>query len=57
MDKKKVNKIANAHWAWIEGMLESMPDSNVWSLSTMEYLYKTAFIHGWNHCNEIWMDD
>ena len=46
--ENQVETLADEHWIWIKGLLETVPDSNV-CLSTMEYLYKTAFIHGWKH--------
>lgn len=52
METKEVEKIANAHWKWIEDFIFSMPDSNMWGVSSMEYLYKTAFVHGYKHASQ-----
>ena len=49
MDEKKVEKLADEHWEWIEGLWSSLPDDSQFGISTCEYLYKTAFIHGWKH--------
>jgi len=44
-----IEKLANKHWNWIEGLLDSLPDGEVFGIETTEYLYKTAFIHGYKH--------
>lgn len=46
---KTPEEIATEHWEWIEGLFESLPDDAVFGISTTEYLYKTAFIHGFKH--------
>ena len=45
----EIRKMAQDHWDWIEGMWKSLPDETVFAVSTTEYLYKTAFIHGYKH--------
>ena len=42
-------KIAEKHWKWIEGLWESLPGDSTFGISTTEYLYKTAFVHGYKH--------
>ena len=44
-----IENLAQQHWDWIEGLWESMPDNAVFGVSTTEYLYKSAFIHGYKH--------
>lgn len=44
------NKV-DAHWEWTLGLLESC-DVRDDTISVAEYLYKTAFKHGWKHCIE-----
>jgi len=51
---KEIKKMADDHWMWIEGLWQSLPDESVFGLETTEYLYKTAFAHGWKHAqNEL----
>lgn len=52
LNEKEVKKIADEHWKWIEGLWESMPDDTVFGLSATEYLYKTAFVHGFKHASQ-----
>ena len=59
-----VDDMAEEHWKWVEGLLRhALPVQNaklnmdireVYLL--MEYLYTTAFIHGWKHALE-WSTD
>lgn len=51
MKKEEIEKLAQEHWDWIEGLWESMPDDMVFGVSTTEYLYKTAFVHGFKHAS------
>lgn len=48
-EMKTPEDLANEHWDWVEGFWESLPDENKKYLVTIEYLYKTAFIHGFKH--------
>ena len=47
--EKEIIKIAEEHWKFIEGLWDSMPDDACFGVTTTEYLYKTAFLHGWKH--------
>lgn len=48
--KESPERLAEDHWEWIEGLWESLPAGAVFGgLVTTEYLYKTAFIHGYKH--------
>ena len=50
MEKESTEKLANEHWQWVEDLFNSLPDgSAVCGIATIEYLYKTAFIHGYKH--------
>lgn len=41
---------AEAHWGYVKGLLElANPNVNV---ELCEYMYVTAFIHGWKHADE-----
>ena len=40
--------LADAHWEWIGGLLETMIPIN-YTAKTVEYIYKTAFAHGYKH--------
>ena len=47
---KTPEELADEHWEWIEGLLGSLPyDLLDVGVITLEYLYKTAFIHGYKH--------
>jgi hypothetical protein len=48
-NEKTIKMIAEEHWKWLEGLWNSFPDEAMFGLSTTEYLYKTAFVHGWKH--------
>ena len=52
LNDNEIMKIAENHWVWIEGLFESMPDDTVFGISATEYLYKTAFVHGWKHASQ-----
>ena len=41
--------LAEEHWKWIEELWAAMPEGTVFGLEATEYLYKTAFVHGWKH--------
>ena len=44
---------ADKHWEWINGLLEKLSQQvRVDNRSTMEYLFKTGFIHGYKHGEE-----
>jgi hypothetical protein len=47
--EEQIIKMAHEHWNWIEGLWDSLPEEAVFGLATTEYLYKTAFIHGYKH--------
>ena len=49
MDEKTIRKIAEDHWVFIEGLFFALPDESQFGISTVEYLYKEAFVHGWKH--------
>jgi hypothetical protein len=51
MTEKEVKTLADDHWKWLGGLLACLKDQNFTSI-TVEYLYKTAFIHGWKHCKQ-----
>lgn len=47
---KTKEELAEDHWDWIAGLVDSIPgDTLQWGLETIEYLYETAFIHGFKH--------
>ena len=41
-------RMAEEHWAWLEGLLEYWPNIGM-AKGIICYLYKTAFIHGYKH--------
>ena len=47
MDDMK--KVTDNHWKWVKGLMDTLPIRNLLSIESMEYLYKTAFEHGWKH--------
>ena len=53
---KSPEKLANEHWEWIAGLaaVYGMHED----METREYLYKTAFIHGYKHaCADTRIDN
>jgi len=42
-------ELADQHWTWVEGLLDSLPGDGLFGIATMEYLYTTAMIHGYKH--------
>ena len=42
-----IKKLAEAHWEWLEPLLQPHFDSK--TLAIMKYLYVTAMIHGYKH--------
>jgi len=52
IDYEGIKRMAENHWSFIEGLLFSLPDKAQFGVSTIEYLYKEAFIHGWGHGEE-----
>lgn len=57
MEEKEIRKLAECHWAFIEGLLFALPDENQFSISTVEYLYKESFVHGWKHAIDYEFSD
>jgi len=43
-------KLADEHWAYVGGLLE-LREGPI-NIRLVEYVYKTAFAHGWKHCQE-----
>ena len=52
----KIKKLADEHWKWLEELLKTM-NTQEYYLDTLEYIYKTAFIHGAKHQRELYSDD
>jgi len=46
---KTPKELADQHWTWVEGLWESLPIDATFGITTMEYIYKTAMIHGYKH--------
>lgn len=53
-NSKVIKKLANEHWNWLNGLLDSIGDIDDKKL--IEYVYKTAFIHGAKHAFELMED-
>ena len=47
MEKNEIDEQAEAHWVFIEGLLKAA--RAVVSMRLLEYIFKTAFIHGYKH--------
>jgi hypothetical protein len=45
----EIKSIADDHWEWVESLLKSIDPILPINLEMVEYLYKTAFLHGWKH--------
>lgn len=43
--------LAEQHWQWLEGLLVAMR-KDTFSREVLQYIYITAFIHGWKHAKE-----
>jgi len=47
---KTPKDLANEHWKWVEGLLDLLKYEDIdFDMLTNEYLYTTAFIHGYKH--------
>ena len=44
--------LADEHWQWLQGLYDSLPSPVDFNVSAVEYLYKTAFVHGYKHAIE-----
>ena len=50
-EDQKLEKMIDAHWAYIESLLRCHNASQA-ELKTAEFHYKSAFKHGWKHAKE-----
>ena len=50
-ENKTPRKLAEEHWTWVEGLLNCR-DYDPDLLEEMQYLYITAFTHGYKHAKE-----
>ena len=48
---KDAEKLAKEHWEWIHGLLKSINELE-FELAMLEYVYTTAFVHGYKHGQE-----
>ena len=46
-----LDMLINNHWAWMEGFVKTL-DREVFRKEALEYIYKTAFKHGYKHALE-----
>jgi len=44
-------RLAEDHWDWMAGLLRTLPGVEL-NVDTLEYIYVTAFIHGYKHGEE-----
>lgn len=51
MDNERAKELAEAHWEYVEGLLTAIGYSGN-GILVAEYMYKTAFEHGWKHSLE-----
>ncbi len=47
-----IKEIADLHWDWLNGFIEKLQIDHV-PLEALEYVYKTAFLHGAKHQREL----
>jgi len=47
----KAKELAEQHWGYVGGLLE-LTDVGCDPLTLLKYVYETAFVHGWKHCEE-----
>jgi len=45
---KTVEELADEHWEFIDGLIDSLEHEG----KTEEYLFKTAFLHGYKHAKQ-----
>jgi len=45
---KDIKQLANEHWNWVSKLLKLLTNANI-NMEVVEYLYKTALIHGYKH--------
>lgn len=50
MKQKSPEELADEHWEWVVGLLDMIKGQV--GYDTCEYLYKTAFAHGFKHGKE-----
>lgn len=52
--KKLPEHLADEHWQWLSGFIRSAFGDDIEELpiDAVEYLYKTAFVHGYKHAKE-----
>lgn len=48
MSKEEIKELAENHWIFVEGLLDSLPGGDE-AMQAMAYLYIKAFIHGYKH--------
>ncbi len=48
MEKVEIEEMADAHWKWLNGFMETLSSCG-FDEETLEYVYKTAFVHGFKH--------
>ena len=47
--KEELGKMAEEHWNWVNDLLKTLTPDTVLTVETVQYLYKTALIHGYGH--------
>ena len=47
--KEELGKMAQDHWDWVEGLLKKLTSGTTITIEIVQYLYKTALIHGYGH--------
>jgi hypothetical protein len=48
----KAKELAEQHWGYVGGLLARV-DVEENPLTLLKYVYETAFVHGWKHCEEV----
>ena len=48
-DSEKAKELADKHWEYLGGVLMLISGHNKEQIATIQYHYKTAFIHGYKH--------
>lgn len=41
--------LAKDHWQWTEGLISRIDTNGVFTIEALEYIYLTAFDHGFKH--------
>ena len=50
----QARKLAREHWEYLSELITIIDPDNSLHIGLLSYLYRTAFVHGYKHCNDEW---